>query len=80
VNRRDFLRRTARRSRIVEICGERLYIRYVDARSVGRLQQLLQSLELELRTADEVRLTGREWLAREDIRRDLGRVLRICGA
>jgi hypothetical protein len=80
MNRRDFLHRTARPPRIVEICCERLYMKYVDARSEGRLQQLLQSLELELRTADEVRLTGREWLAREDIRRDLGPVLRICGA
>jgi hypothetical protein len=79
MNRRDFLHRTARRPRIVEICCERLFMQYVDACSAGSLPQLLQSLELELRTADEVRLTGREWLAREDFRRDLEPVLRMCG-
>ena len=80
MTRRDFfLHRTAGQPRIVEICCERLFMKYVDARSAGSLPQLLQSLALELRTADEIRLTGREWLAREDIRRDLEPVLRMCG-
>jgi hypothetical protein len=53
-------------------------MRYVDARSAGVLPALLLALEDELRAADEIRLTDREWLAREDFRRDLAPVLRAC--
>jgi len=76
MNRRDFfLRRTAGQPRIVEISCERLYIRYVDARSEKRLPQFLRMLERELEAAGEVRLTSREWLARDDFRADVESLL-----
>lgn len=76
MNRRDFfLHRTARQPRIVEICCERLYIRYVDARSEGRLPEFLRMLERELEAADEVHVTAREWLSRDDFRADVESLL-----
>jgi hypothetical protein len=78
LNRRDFLKRTTRASRVLELSCERLYMRYVDARGAGRLPEFLHTLEVEIAAADEVRVTGREWLSHDDFRQDLDPVLRAC--
>jgi hypothetical protein len=53
-------------------------MKYIDARTGGGLPQFLDALHRELRASDEIRLTGREWLARDDFRRDLEALLRAC--
>jgi hypothetical protein len=78
VNRRDLLLRPGRRPRIVQLSCERLYMKYMDARAGGCLREFLNTLDRELREADEICLTGREWLAREDFRNDLDPLLRAC--
>lgn len=80
ISRRRFLLRTSGRSRIVELSCERLYIRYVDARSTARLPQFCRAVEREIDGADELRLTGCEWLARDDFRAALAPLLRIYAA
>jgi hypothetical protein len=80
LNRRDFLKHAGRPPRVLEWSCERLYMRYIDARSAGALPELLRSLELELEAADEIHLVEREWLAREDFRQALETVLGIRGA
>jgi RND family efflux transporter MFP subunit len=78
ISRRDFLRKP--QAGVRELSCERLYMKYQDARTEGRLQEFLSGLERDLRNAGAVRLTSREWLAREDFRRDVGRLLRARGA
>jgi RND family efflux transporter MFP subunit len=51
-------------------------MRYADARSEGRIPEFLRTVERELERADGVRLTSRQWLARDDFRRDVGPLLR----
>jgi hypothetical protein len=80
INRRDFLRCAARRPRVIDLSCERLYMRYVDARSAGSLPALLESLQHEFSTVDEIRITHREWLSRDDFREDIGPLLRAFGA
>jgi membrane fusion protein, multidrug efflux system len=74
VSRRDFLRR-ASPPRVVELSCERLYMKYADARSEGRVPEFLDRLAHDLEGTDEIRLTSREWLAREDFRSDVGPLL-----
>ena len=73
VSRRAFLLRTPPQ-RVLELSCERLYMKYADARSEGRLEDFLRDLAREVGEADHVRLTAREWLARDDFRTDLERV------
>ncbi len=75
INRREFLQAKAR-VRVVELSCERLYIQFADAQSEGRLPEFLAGVERQLDSADTVRLTAREWLAREDFRERLGPLLR----
>lgn len=76
LHRRAFLLAASRRRRVVELSCERLYMRYVDARSEGRTEEFLLALERHLAMAGEIRLTAREWLARDDFRADVGWLLR----
>lgn len=76
ISRRRFLLRTAGRSRMVELSCERLYVRYVDARGTARLPQFSRAVEREINGAGEVRLTGCEWLSRDDFRAALAPLLR----
>jgi hypothetical protein len=98
MNRRDFLRLTARgRERILEMSCERLYMRWVDARSglaetgvtdeEGDAEvwgseppldvtaptpgQLFAELERRLAGVQVLRVSGREWLAGADFRREV---------
>ena len=75
INRREFLQAKAR-ARVVELSCERLYIQFADAQADGRLPEFLEGVERQLDAADAVRLTAREWLAREDFRERVGAVLR----
>lgn len=74
ISRRDFLRRTSQ-PRVIELSCERLYMKYADARSEGRVPEFLSGLAQELEQPGEVRLTSREWLARDDFRGDVGPLL-----
>jgi hypothetical protein len=80
ISRRRFLRRTVRAPRVVELSCERLYIRYMDAVGAGRLSQFSCALDGELSGADIVKLTDREWLARDDFRAAVERSLDGCRA
>lgn len=75
MHRRTFLVAAARRPRVLELSCERLYMKYLDARTSGRAQQFLADLRRDLAHADEVRLIGPEWLTREDFREDVGPLL-----
>ena len=75
-SRRRFLVTAARPGRVVELSCESLYMKYVDARSMGRLEQFLEALELQVLRAGGVRLLQREWLACDDFRVDVGPLLR----
>ena len=77
-NRRTFLSRAAQRRRVVTLSCERLYMRYVDAVGAGQTPQFLAGLERDLSAADEVCLTGSEWLTPDRFRSDLEPLLRAC--
>ena len=51
-------------------------MRYLDARSEGTVPALLDWLRRELESADEVRLTERAWLTRDDFRAEIEPLLR----
>ncbi len=102
MNRRDFLLfRREGRDRVFELSCERLYVRWMDARSdpaadpvdawsAGSdrwggepptlvrkpgVQDLFDDLERQLARADVLRLTGGEWLADEEFRRSVERLI-----
>jgi RND family efflux transporter MFP subunit len=50
-------------------------MKYEDARSEGRVPEFLDRLACDLEDTDEIWLTSREWLAREDFRRAVGPLL-----
>ena len=68
MNRRRFLLRTARPA-TPQLSCERLFMQYTDAKSEDRVPQFLQSVTRQLEGSTAVRLTGREWLARDEFRR-----------
>jgi len=77
VNRRDFLLlRTPRDVRTVTLSCEQLYMRFVDAELNESVPALFEELARELQSASSVRLTGKAWLARPDLKRRLDTVLR----
>jgi hypothetical protein len=55
---------------------ERLYIRHMEARRIGRLHEFLAALTAEIEAADGLRLREEHWLAREDFRSDVEPILR----
>ena len=75
VNRRTFLVAATRPPRVLELSCERLYMQYLDACAAGRAQQFLAALQRDVAGADEIRLSGREWLTREDFRDRVGPLL-----
>ena len=80
VNRREFFLRPARKAGRVELSCERLYMKYVDAQADGRVAHLMAALGRELTSAGELRLRDADWLARDDLRRDLEPVFRAFEA
>src|SRR5436190_23756089 len=73
VERRDFLRLRAGQPAILSC--EQLFMRYLDAQMNGTTTELFAALVEDLRTAKAVRLGDTSWLACEDLKRELDRVL-----
>lgn len=71
LDRRRFLRQALGQGSNAELSCERLYMRYLEAADAARLPEFLKALREEIGRADEVRLTKREWLEREDFRHAL---------
>lgn len=67
-DRRAFLTVYAPKPRVLAVSCERLYIRYLDARRANRFKQFLAALTAEVEAADQLHLSDREWLGREDFR------------
>jgi hypothetical protein len=74
VNRRDFLSLNTRDRSAVVSC-EQLYMRYVDAEADGTTAELFDRLSRDLRGVRAVRLTDRQWLSCEGLKRRLDAVL-----
>lgn len=76
LKRRDFLLLRIDPGRpTLELSCERLLMKLVDAELDGSTQALFTRLARELEGIEEIRLTGIEWLAREDLARELEAVL-----
>lgn len=74
VNRREFLLLRAGRP-VVELSCEQLYMKYIDAQATSETDQLFGRLARELSSLTTVRVIDRGWLASEEFRRHLDRVL-----
>jgi len=76
LNRRDFLRFGRRRdAHRLDLSGEQLFMKFVDARENDTVAEFLARLEADLQSIEELRLTGIEWLRREDLGARMGPVL-----
>ncbi len=75
-NRRAFLTACIRKSRVLAVSCERLYIRHMEARREGRLQEFLAALTAEVDAADQLLVTEDNWLDREAFRSDVEPILR----
>lgn len=76
LNRRDFLRLGRRRDpHRLDLSGEQLFARFVAARENDTVAEFLARIEADLQPFDELRLTGIEWLRREDLGARMGPVL-----
>ena len=73
MNRRDFL--SLRTGEPALLSCERLYMRYLDARSDGTIPELFGHLAGDLRGVNVLRLTDTSWLARDDLKTQLDAVL-----
>jgi len=73
MNRRDFL--ALRTGQAALLSCERLYMRYLDARSDGTIRELFDRLAGDLRGVTVVRLTDTSWLSRADLKAQLDAVL-----
>ena len=73
VQRRDFLLLRAGRPAVLSC--EQLFMRFLDAQMDGSVDALFTALGEDLRQAKAVRVADRSWLSREDLKRELDRVL-----
>jgi len=73
MDRRDFLLLRAGRPAVLSC--EQLYMRFLDAQMTGTTHELFAALGDDLRAARSVRIADASWLAREDLKRELDRVL-----
>jgi len=73
MNRRDFL--SLRTGEPALLSCERLYMRYLDARSDGTIRELFDRLAGDLRGVTVLRLTDTSWLSRADLKAQLDAVL-----
>lgn len=78
IDRRSFLIGAVRRRRPIALSCERLYIRYLDARAAGRVDEFSREVEQTILTAGAITLTDREWLSRDDFRIVMESILRNC--
>ena len=67
INRRDFLLLRSEGRSTVLSC-ESLFMRFIDAENDGTVDALFENLARDLAQVKAVRLTGRPWLCRPDLR------------
>ena len=82
MNRREFLFPGGRKSSMLEISCEQLYMRFLDARGDGTEESFLLRTTAELRLAGKILLKEAHWLSQSDLGRELEPVLdelRRCG-
>jgi len=76
IKRRDFLLlRASSDGFATEISCQHLLMKYLDAQMEGTAADLFARLERELAGVRQLRLVDTEWLAREDFKKELQRVL-----
>ena len=75
MNRRHLFLLGTGRSRVLEVSCERLYMKYVDSRTDGTTEQLLQRIREQAQQAYKIRFREPYWLDREDFRRVLAPLL-----
>jgi hypothetical protein len=76
IKRRDFLLLRARSDgSATELSCQHLLMKYLDAQMEGKAADLFARLERELTGVREVRLVDTEWLAQQDFKKELQRVL-----
>ena len=76
LNRREFLTlRVGAERGAMELSCEQLFMKYVDAQATDTTAELFARLERELDHVRSVRLVDTAWLARDDFRCALDRVL-----
>src|SRR5258706_13367082 len=76
MNRRDFLLlNTGPGGRSATVSCEQLYMRFVDAEAEGTTTELFDRLSRDLHGVSTVRLTDRQWLSCEGLKRRLDAVL-----
>ena len=76
IDRRDFLLlRAGREVLSVELSCEQLLMKYLDAQLDDTTANLFTRLDRELQGARELRVVDTSWLAREDFKQQLDRVL-----
>jgi len=76
IDRRNFLLLRPRRGlRSLELSGEWLMMRFLDAEMDGSTEEFFARLEHDLQELDEVRLVQVSWLTRHDLVERLGQIL-----
>jgi len=78
IERRDFLLLRAGQPAVLSC--EQLFMRYLDAQMDGSVESLFAALADDLRTATIVQLADTSWLSRDDLKRELDRVLAAFAA
>lgn len=73
MNRRDFLLLRAGQPAVLSC--EQLFMRYLDSQMTGTTAELFTALAHDLQTEPAVRLADTAWLSRNDLKRELDRVL-----
>ena len=71
MNRRDFFRLNNPVEETVELCCEKLYMRYLDSQLDGTEQQLLGRTRDALLRSRKIRLKDASWLDREELKQEL---------
>jgi hypothetical protein len=76
IDRRDFLLLRPRRGqRSIDLSGEWLLMKFLDAELEGSTVDFFARLDHDLRQLEEVRLIDASWLTRDDLVERLGQVL-----
>ena len=75
MDRRDFLLLRTGCGQPLELSGERLYMRFVDAEADGTSDRLFEGLAGELGATRAVRVTGAEWLSDERLKARIDPIL-----
>ena len=71
MNRRDFFRLNNPVEETVELCCEKLYMRYLDSQLDGTQEQLLGRTRETLLRSRKIRLRDASWVNRGDLKQEL---------